>query len=207
MTDHHDPKEHDMTDGMSKTDREALARLVNERAKVAKAGVEGRQAELLADVEEQLAKEYRLDDEAWAAEAAAAKQAIGALNARIAEAGEELGVPEEFRPEALLIWSPRGANAIKERRGELRRVAMTRAEAMARKAKVAIDADAVGRRGLLVAGSLETSAAHDFLEAMPTPAELMPPLSIAELEAGSQTALARKQDEMAAHSAVYRRLT
>lgn len=135
-----------MTDGMTKTDREALARLVNERAKVAKAGVEGRQAELLADVEEQLAKEYRLRDDAWATEAAAAQKAIAVLNDKIAAEGERLGVPPEFRPEALFIWSPRGANAIKERRGELRRVARTRVEAMARKAKVAVDADAVDRR-------------------------------------------------------------
>jgi len=44
---------------------------------------------------------------------------------------------------------------------------------------------------VLLAGGLESGAAHEFLASMPTADQLMPPLAIAELEASVPITAAR----------------
>ena len=55
-----------MAGGMTKSEREELRRLVNERARLARQSIEQRQAELLANTEEQLAQIYKINEEGWA---------------------------------------------------------------------------------------------------------------------------------------------
>lgn len=155
----------------------------NARAKVAKAEVEQRRAELLAQAEAQLAAQYRVDDEAWDEVTSAAEQVVREADEEVAARCRKLGIPEQFRPGFRLFWSGRGDNAMKERRTELRKVAATRLEAEAQKAKLAIESARVDQLGLLTAGMLETSQAQDFLRQMPTAESLMQPLDVAELQA------------------------
>ena len=168
---------------MPKGDRDALRSLTRQGARILKSGIEAEQAKLLADLEEQLAGEYKANDPHWEEITKAADAAVRAADREIAERCEELGVRPEFRPSLSLSWYSRGQNAEASRRAELRKVAQTRIAALGKAAKLAIDTAALERETALVAGGLSSDEARLYLESMPTLAELMPPLSVAELEA------------------------
>lgn len=170
-----------MTGEMSRSERVELAKVVRLRARVAKDDVGVREAQLLADVEQQLAARYKATHEAWAEVTAAAKAAVGAADAEVARRCRELGIPEEFRPSLGLSWYGRGENADKNRRAELRKVAQTQAAASGKAARLEIDRQAARLLTDLAAGALESSSAREFLAAMPTPEELMPLLALPEL--------------------------
>ena len=168
---------------MTNKEREELIKLVNRRGRVAKAGVDQRKAELLANVEAQLTAIYKpADHPIWKEACEAVDLAVDQANAKIAEICEGLGIREEFRPGVSVGWYRRGENAAAARRTELRRLAERRLDADAKKAKVGIEASVVELVTTLVTGGLESAEAKNFLELMPTPEGLMPPIEIGELE-------------------------
>jgi hypothetical protein len=167
---------------MTRAERLELARLVRLRASVAKKDAEQRQAQLLADVEEQLAARYQANHAAWADVHELADKVVAAADAEIARRCRELGIREDFRPSLSLGWYSRGENADRNRRGELRKVAQVRLEAATRAAKVEIDRQAAALLSELASGALESDAARGFLEAMPSIDDLMPPLTIDALD-------------------------
>ena len=174
----------DDTNAMTRRDREDLAKLARLRERVAKTAAARRKAELLADFEQQLATTYAYDsDEVWKAATEAAERAVEAAKKKIDERCAELGIPRPFRPTLGLGWYGRGENAVKERRAELRKVATRRLEAMEKDARAEIEARSAITQTEILAGGLETSAARAFLESMPTPEALMPPLDIKALQA------------------------
>jgi len=170
-------------DGMTARERAELAALVRRREKVAKSGTRQRVAELVADVEAQLAASYASDDARWRDLTAAAEAAVSDADAAIATRCRELGIPEDFRPGLRLSWYGRGENASAQRRSELRRVAGTRIAAMEQAARAEIERRSVEVQTALLAGGLASAAARTFLESMPTPDHLMPALALSELEA------------------------
>jgi hypothetical protein len=163
---------------MTKAEREELAGIVRLRTKVARANVEARKGELIADFEEQLAALYKADDERWAAATAAAERAVNEANARITTMFAENGIPEQYRPYLRLGWANRGENQTTARRGELRRVAASRLEAQARAAKVEIDRVEANLRSDLASCALETSEARAWLDRIPAPEQLLPRLDV-----------------------------
>jgi hypothetical protein len=171
------------SDGMTHRERSDLAKLARRREHVAKADARQRAAELLADVERQLAEIYPEHDERWHDITQAAEAAIADADAAIAARCRALGIPERFRPGLYLAWHGRGENASRERRVELRRVAATRIAALEAQARAAIERASVEVQTRLLAGGLETDAARTFLETMPTADALMPALAIGEIEA------------------------
>ena len=174
---------------MSKRERNDLAQLVRRREKIAKSDVDRLAAERFAEFEKQAASEYRSDDdEVWAEQKRIAKQAVADANIRIAERNKELGVPEWTAPSIALNWYSRGQNASKDRVAELRRVAKTRIDADAKAAKLEIERTSVDIQTQLVADGLESQAAQEFLATMPTPQQLMPTISVAEIEAVARNA-------------------
>ncbi len=168
-----------MTDTMTRAERLELAKLVRLRANVAKKDIEQRQAQLVADFEEQLAAVYQSSHEAWADVTAVANKLVAEADAEISRRCRELGLREKNRPSLSLFWHARGESADRERRAELRKVAQTKLEASARAAKVEIDRSAAT---LLTAGALESSEAKGFLDAMPSIDQLMPGLTVGELD-------------------------
>jgi hypothetical protein len=172
---------------MTRREREDLAALVRRREKVAKTATAQRSAELCADFEAQLASIYSYDeDQTWRTITEDAQRIVHEADARVAERCRELGIPPRFRPGLNLSWYSRGENAVAERRGELRQVARTRIAALEKQARTEIERQSVELQTQLVAGGLESSAARAFLEAMPTPAALMPPLDVRALEAATR---------------------
>ena|SRR5918995_6961668 len=89
---------------MTRDERKQLEQLIAGRKKVAKYAVQKRKAELLADVERQLAAIYRADDEAWSDLSARADAAVKEADAELAKRCRELGIPEEFRPSLHCGW-------------------------------------------------------------------------------------------------------
>ena len=168
---------------MSQHEYNELKGLLRRREQVAKTRAKQRSAELLADVEAQLAAEYKVDDERWADINRAALAAVQQADAAIAERCRELGIREEFRPKLSLSWHSRGENALKERRAELRKVAQTKIAAIEAQAIAEIERQSVEVQTKLVAGSLGSASAVAFLESMPGPDTLMPALTVGELEA------------------------
>jgi hypothetical protein len=169
---------------MTKSERDDLARLVRMRAKVAKGQVEQRAAELMAEAEAKLSAIYSFGDEAWADLTATAEAAVAEADIQLAKRCEQLGIPAEFRPRLNLSWYGRGENALRDRRAELRTTARTRVDADAKRAKAAIEASAVDVQTELLADGLTSAAAREFLQAMPTPADLMPALDIGAITQG-----------------------
>ncbi len=103
-------------------------------------------------------------------------------DAKIAEICRQRGIREDFRPGLHLSWYQRGSNAEASRRAELRKLAQARIEVAARSAKHQIERESTRLQEKLMVGALESSAARNFLESMPSVEELMPPISIPELE-------------------------
>jgi hypothetical protein len=169
------------------TDRERrdLMRLVQERARIAKGLVRLRADELREDFEEQLATEYRWDeDPTWTEVYAAAQEASRRANEAVQERCEALGIPEWARPTIHApYWSPRREGVTATRRGELRRVAHSRITALARDAEVRVARAALEAREHLIADALTSPAARAYLEGLPQVTHLMPPLVLAEVRA------------------------
>lgn len=172
-----------MADLMTRRDRQDLAQLTRQRERVAKSSTAQRSAEMKADAERQLAATFKAEDERWATITAAAKEMITEANGKILEICRSEGIAEEFAPTLHIYWSSRGENAMGERRAELRRVAYSQIEAIEKAAKAEIERKSVEVQTEIMTGGLETDAARLFLESMPTAEQLMPMLSIAEIEA------------------------
>lgn len=173
-----------MTTGMTKSDRKELASLARKRAKLLKIAVAERKAQLMADFESSLASIYTPnDDEALKQIYDAAEEAVGDAEERLEKRCRELGIPERFAPSISVLWFSRGENALAQRRGELRKVAKTRLEAMEKTAITGIERRCVETETQLIAGGLDTGAARRFFETMPTPEELMPKLNAQEIRA------------------------
>jgi hypothetical protein len=174
-----------MTDApMTRRDRDDLAKLARRREKLAKADTDRVASERLADFEQQMAAIYRpSDDEIWSELHAAADEAVAKADAAIAERCRELGIPKRFRPGLQLQWYERGENAAAQRRSELRAVAKSRIDAMAKLAKVEIERQSVEVQTVLIAGGLDSDDARAFLASMPTADALIGAApSVAELE-------------------------
>ena len=171
-----------MSATMTRREREDLAKLVRQPARLERAGAAQRKAELLADVERQLSAIYSYDDDdTWKAAAEAAKAEVGAAQAKIAARCQELGIPGEFAPGLTVGWYGRGQNAVASRRVELRKVAKTRLDAMEKAAQTEIERASVDAQTRLISDGLTSDAAKDFLEALPSATALMPELNATAL--------------------------
>jgi hypothetical protein len=168
---------------LTKTEREDLLRLARMRERVAKSGLAQRSAQLLAEFEQQMASEYRYDqDTVWKAAADAAGREVKAAQAKIAERCRELGIPDRFAPGLHLSWYDRGENAVGKRRTELRFVAKSRIAEIEKTARSAIERASLEVQTEILRTALGSSAAVAFLDRMPSVEQLMPPLAIAAIE-------------------------
>lgn len=173
-----------MTDGdLNKADKAELEKAAKLRAKVAKDAVEARRAELLADFEAQLAAEYDRKDALFADIVAEAEEAVRKADEEVARRCAEAGIPRNFRPGLASVgWYARGENGSKERRNELRKVATTRLDALAKAAKAQIESAATEYQIRLIAEVLSSERAAELLRELPTAASLMPSISLPEIE-------------------------
>ncbi len=166
---------------MTKADRGDLERIARKRARLAKSQIGERVKVLRADVEDQLSAEHKFDDATWADITQQASIQVAAADAQIAEICRRNGVPEDLRPSLSLSWHGRGENALASRRSELRKLAQARIDAAAETAKVTIETSLLEVETKLIRDGLASSEAVAFLQAMPTPEQLLLPVDVTEL--------------------------
>lgn len=173
---------------MSRSEREDLQRLIKQRERVLKSAAALRSAELLADFDNQLAAEFRFDDdETWETAAAIAQEAVARAQTIVADRCEELGIPREFAPSLSVAWSARGyGNGVKARREELRRAAKTRITAMEQSAILRIETASVDGQTQLALAGMTSDAATQFVRGLPQVEDLMSRFSVAELIEGAK---------------------
>lgn len=172
---------------MNRSDREELRKVLNGRRRVARSTVEHRKAQLVADMETQLARIYPKDDPRWREITATAEAAVRKADALVAKHCREAGIPEEFRPGLNIYWHGRGENGCEKRRAELRKVGTTQIEAKAREALLAVDTGVQHGLEMLAVDALESEAAQRFMASMPTVESLMPPIEVEALEVPRQS--------------------
>jgi hypothetical protein len=177
---------------MSKTEMENLGKLIRHREAMMTAAARQRSKELLAEFEQQMASEYKYDeDDTWKALTVAADGVAQEAANKIAARCAELGIPDRFAPTVELVWRGRGENAFKERRAELRRVAETRIEALESDALTQIKMFCHDAHARVLAHGLTSASAIDFFDSLPNAAAMMPALAMPAIE---QILQARKAD-------------
>src|SRR5437868_5376358 len=97
-----------MSETMTGAERTELARIVRINYRVARAAVDQRKSEVLADFDEKLAKQWRPYDAAWEESMAEVREAVEEVNRRVAVKMAEHGVPGEWAPRAHIGWQSRG---------------------------------------------------------------------------------------------------
>lgn len=169
-------------DKMTKAERDELARLVRRHEKLAKADVAGVAAERMAEFEAALAAQYDPKDARWSELYEETERAAERLNREIAVKCEASRIPASFAPRVAVDWYRRGENTLASRRAELRAAARAQLSAFEKTARAAIERASVEVQTQLVAGSLRSAEAKAFLDKMPTADELMPSLTVQEVE-------------------------
>jgi hypothetical protein len=178
---------------MPRHERENLQRLVRQRERVLKSAAQERAAELIADFENQLGQQFSFDqDQTWTEAAKAAEREVEKANDRIAARCAKLGIPGRFAPTLEVFWNQRGENATASRRTELRRMALTRIEAMERKAIVQIAISCLEAQTALAVAGLTSDAGQQFVEQLPKIETLMPRLSFGEVAGQAEPPIAEE---------------
>jgi hypothetical protein len=169
---------------MTRTERQDLLQICRQRERVVKAEAVAMAAQRKAEFEAQLARVYHFDEDAiWQAAHKAAKRAAREANEQVAAQCRQLGIPPWAQPEITEpYWYGRGENATRQRRAELAKVAHARIDQHLKEAKHAIERASVEIQTQLVADGLESADAKAFLEAMPAPAQLMPVVTVEDVQ-------------------------
>jgi hypothetical protein len=167
---------------LTQSEIKSLMEQARREERVAKTLLKQRSAALRARMEEQLAAAYRADHERWKAITEEAARRVKEWDDQIAAICRDMGVPEEFRPSLNLSWYSRGENASSARRAELRKVGEARIAELETAGQAAIEVRSVQIQRELVAGGLKSDEAKRLLASLPNADELMPDLSLDELE-------------------------
>jgi hypothetical protein len=167
---------------MTRQEREALAKLIRQRERLAKTAAAERSAALLADFEQQADRVYSYnEDDVWRQAVLTAKEEVARAQIKIAERCKELGIPQPFAPTLSVGWHQQRA-AVTSERLKMRQVAKRRIEQIEATARTAIERASVAAQEALLVGGLTTDAAAMFAESLPSVDELMPQLNMAELQ-------------------------
>jgi hypothetical protein len=168
---------------MTKGEREELKRLARERARVAKHDAQRRSADLKAMFEHQIADAFSYNsDETWSQAVLIAREECAKAQEMVAERCDALGIPSGMHPLVQFDWQSRGPSAVAGQQQNLRRVAHQRIAAQERGAIAEIDRAALEIQTNLVRAGLTSETAIEFLSAMPSVNDLMPPVNMDELE-------------------------
>lgn len=167
---------------MTRQEREALAKLIRQRERLAKTGAAERSAVLLADFEQQADRMYAYDeDDVWRQAVLAAKEEVAKASVQISKRCSELGIPQPFAPTLSVVWHQQRASVGVER-AKMRQVAKRRIEQIEATARTAIERASVAAQEALLIGALTTESARMFADTMPSVEELMPKLAMSDLQ-------------------------
>lgn len=168
-----------MTEKMTKSERDDLARLARLRAKQARTEVDQREKVQLAEVEDLITAEFEARDEMWADAVKVAKEAERKANEVIVARCADIGIPEQFAPQVSNNFYRRSYELENpKRRAELRKRAHAQLTALTATAKTMIHKKLLEIETELITGTLETAEARAFLETMADVEGMMPALTL-----------------------------
>jgi hypothetical protein len=168
---------------MTAAERKALLYLVNEQQKALKEAARLRRAEMLAEFERQLAREYAWDDdETWAEIVKFQGEQLAEANQKIRERSRKLGIPDQFRPVLSMGWHSRGENVSDRRRKELIRVAQAQAAVVEQAAITEIERYGVDLKMKILTSVMTSPEARNLLAQLPEMQRLMPALEVKAIE-------------------------
>jgi len=168
---------------LSRQEAHDLSMIIKDRTKVLKAHADEQAAVYISEFEQQLAQLYGwADGEVWRQAGERANEVIASANEVIKRKCEELGIPAGFAPTLTLDWTGRGAQGVKNRQAELRRVAKVKVEAMLKTTLTQIERQSLDLRTHVVKASAISPQANAFLESLAPVEETMRALSIGEIE-------------------------
>ena len=182
---------------MSRSEQQDLMKLVRLRAKVRREDIDRAAATALAKIESQLAAEYKANHPAWEELTREADAKVKEIDAHIAQRCQAMGIPPQFRPGIGLYWRERGENFFATRRAELRRVAQAEVEAMVRQARSDLLRSEERQLTQLPAAGLTSAQAQEILATQPAVEQLLPNLSLEDLERKRPLLADENQDDLA----------
>lgn len=169
--------------GITKTERAELRSVVRQQFKVLRDEVEQRQAELVADIEKQVAEQWAGRDEQLAALKDEALRLAEEANKALREF-----VAADPERKALAVFgftAPDIRHRVEDaqQRNLLRTAAVSDLRARVGAALVKLGRQEADLLRTLAVGALETDEAHGFLTGIPSVAELVPASRLREIEA------------------------
>jgi hypothetical protein len=168
---------------LSRHETHDLSMIIKDRTKVLRAHAEEQAAACMADFEAKMATVYTFDqDEVWKKATEEARKVVEQSQDTIAKRCKELGIPTTFAPSISASWQGRGENMLAARRTELRRVAKSSIDAMAKAAITKIEKQALDLRTQVVGMGLLSANAKMFLESLAPVEESMRALDFGEIE-------------------------
>ena len=168
---------------LSRHETHDLSMIIKDRTKVLRAHAEEQAAACMADFEAKMATVYTFDqDEVWKKATEEARKVVEQSQDTIAKRCKELGIPTTFAPSISASWQGRGENMLAARRTELRRVAKSSIDAMAKAAITKIEKQALDLRTQVVGMGLLSADAKMFLESLAPVEESMRALDFGEIE-------------------------
>jgi hypothetical protein len=160
---------------MSKAEQQNLLRLCRLNKDGAIAAQKERTKTALAEFEMRLASKFAYDQrEAWADLMASTQRHATEMDRQLAEDCRRLGIPENFRPSINVSWYERGENASKDRRTELRRVAVSRLAALEAAANARIEDGYRRFQTAVLTAAIDSDEARQLLAGLPTAERLLP---------------------------------
>lgn len=177
----------DLTPG----ERRDLRTLVKQRMKLLRTDIEQRKREMIADGEAELLSRYQARDEEINRLGAEVSKIIVDANLAVQQAIKastltDIRTRTELTPPRILVGN--------EERTQLHQALIARVNAQAAEALLTVDRQETTLLQTLIVGALQSDAARDFLNQIPTAAELVPGARLAALEAAYNAPSAERDE-------------
>ncbi|MDF1705033.1 MAG: hypothetical protein P1U38_09690 [Aeromicrobium sp.] len=166
---------------LTRGDANALVKIVNSRARLAAQRVDALKAQRIAEFEADALKQWDTTmlgiDDAVAAANAAIYEIEQQMQARL----NELGVPNHARPRLSSLSLFPQQTADRQFRADIRRLVTAELDAASKAAKMQIEAAKLDTTEALVTRSLDSEAAKELVESLPSADSLLPAIDASAL--------------------------
>lgn len=169
---------------MNKTERDELRRLIRARFKVLRSDVEQRKAELLVELDQEIAARFADHDKQWRDAAFVIEKIRLEANGQVNDVYRDLiGKDEYGTAQDHNLVSIRHIAQPHNHRGTIRQRGITQIEARCKTALLELERREVELLTDLATSALESTEAKQFMGRIPTVSELVPRARLQEIEA------------------------
>jgi hypothetical protein len=167
----------------TRKERDEMGVVIRGRERRAYMEIDARAAKVLSDFEKELdAKYYPGDDETWAEAYERGRQVEREIKAIIAPISKKKNIRPEFAPDYDAYWSRRGENESKERRAELKRLAVAEIDAQRKALRASVASAALEARTQLMLDGDLSDAVKDWIRSLPPVDDVLRPLKLTVME-------------------------